>query len=477
MKQLSKIIFALIILNVCLFYNTDATFAETLDCSKTLKSGASGEQVKILQRELNTVSSCGLTVDGSFGSATKTCVLSFQKANSLTQDASVGPATCSKLNEQYLKVTNTEDSTDDLICSSSNNLKAGSTKTTQVKFLQEKLNKTMGCNLKVDGSFGPATTTCVKDFQAKTKLTQDGVVGTGTCTKLKQAYSSRNSSLFYLSSQGNESTLDVRSNLAKGDKNAQVNLLQKELNKVLGTNMSVDGSFGSGTKTHVVNFQNKYNLTADGLVGASTASKLNVEYLKSNTYAVSNTVTSIRESTSTNSNEIAIATYGTVFKVYATTTANNITWYKIKYNGSYAYINSNDTKKNAIVLDISQQLLKLYKNGKLTLEAPVITGKKDHDTPTGRYLLTNSNIRRSVTLRGYNSSGNYYERYVNYWIEFIPTREIGFHDATWRDGSQFYNSGIYKASGSLGCVNMRLDNVKTLYDNIKGNDIYVFVKD
>ena len=140
MKQLSKIIFALIILNVCLFYNTDATFAGTLDCSKTLKSGASGEQVKILQRELNTVSSCGLTVDGSFGSATKTCVLTFQKANSLTQDASVGPATCKKLNEKYLEKTENTDNTtnaDDLICSSSNNLKAGSTKTTQIKFLQE----------------------------------------------------------------------------------------------------------------------------------------------------------------------------------------------------------------------------------------------------------------------------------------------------------------------------------------------------
>ena len=143
-------------------------------------------------------------------------------------------------------------------------------------------------------------------------------------------------------------------------------------------------------------------------------------------------------------------------------------------------------KKDAIALDISQQLLKLYKNGKLTLEAPVITGKKDHDTPTGRYLLTKSNIRKStsteqIKLKGYNSLGKYYERDVDYWIEFIPTREIGFHDATWRDGTQFYDASTYKnsgyPSGSLGCVNMRLDNVKTLYDNIKGSDIYVYVKD
>lgn len=485
MKQLSKIIITVSIFNTCLFIGTNFVSAETLDCSNALKSGATGEQVKILQKELNTVSNCGLTIDGAFGSATKTCVISFQKDNSLEQDASVGPATCKKLNEKYLeKTTNTDDTANanDLICSSSNNLKSGSTKTNQVKYLQEKLNQTMGCNLKVDGSFGPATTTCVKDFQARTKLTQDGVVGTGTCNKLKQVYSNRASSKFYLSNQGNESTLDVRSNLSKGSKNDQVKLLQKELNKVLGTSMSVDGSFGSGTRTHVINFQKKYSLTADGLVGASSASKLNSEYLKNNTYVVSDTVSILRESTSTSSKEIAIATYGTIFKVYATSIVNGTTWYKVKYNGAYVYIRGNDVKKDAIVLDISQQILKLYKNGKLTLEAPVLTGKENHETPKGRHLLTKSNIRKStsteqIKLRGYNSLGKYYERDVYYWIEFIPTREIGFHDATWKDSSLFYNAGAYKTSGSLGCVNMRLDNVRTLYNNIKGSDIYVYVKD
>ena len=79
MKQLSKIIITASIFNTCLFIGTNFVSAETHDCSNTLKSGATGEQVKILQKELNTVSNCGLTIDGSFGSATKTCVISFQK--------------------------------------------------------------------------------------------------------------------------------------------------------------------------------------------------------------------------------------------------------------------------------------------------------------------------------------------------------------------------------------------------------------
>ena len=474
--------------------NITAITQETLlDCTKTLKNKSTGEQVKILQKELNKVMpTCNLTVDGIFGSATSTCVINFQKANSLTADAIVGPKTCQKLNDEYQKITSsinkpiTPSDEIDLICSKDNNLREGSSKTTQVKFLQEKLNKVMNCNLKTDGSFGPATKSCVIKFQERAKISQDGVVGTTTCNKLKLAYNTKVSGNLTISKQDNENTLDVRSNLSYEKKDTQdknqVKRLQTELNKIMSCGLTVDGSFGPATKNCVLKFQDKYNLTTDGKVGASTASKVNVEYLKNNTYVISNKFTSIRENTTTDSKEIAIATDGTVFRVYDTINTNNITWYKIKYNKTYAYINSDDTRSNAVVLDISDQILKLYKNKKLVLEAPVITGKENHDTPIGRYLLTDNNIRKStaknpISLKGYNSYGEYYDKPVDYWIEFIPSRAIGFHDAPWRDGGQFYNKDIYKTSGSLACVNMRLDNVRTLYDNIKGNDIYVYVND
>ena len=64
-----------------------------------LKKGEKGDQVKALQALLIGYGfSCGAkAVDGSFGSATDKAVRAYQKANGLTVDGSVGPATWSKL--------------------------------------------------------------------------------------------------------------------------------------------------------------------------------------------------------------------------------------------------------------------------------------------------------------------------------------------------------------------------------------------
>lgn len=64
---------------------------------KVLKKGSSGAQVKSLQILLNGKGhSCG-EVDGSFGKKTLAGVKSFQTANNLVPDGSVGPATWKKL--------------------------------------------------------------------------------------------------------------------------------------------------------------------------------------------------------------------------------------------------------------------------------------------------------------------------------------------------------------------------------------------
>ena len=64
--------------------------------------------------------------------------------------------------------------------------------------------------------------------------------------------------------------------------------VQKRLKKWGYYTGAVDGINGPQTKAAVKKFQKKYGLTQDGKVGASTASKLNVEYLKNNTYVISN---------------------------------------------------------------------------------------------------------------------------------------------------------------------------------------------
>lgn len=62
-----------------------------------LQKGATGAEVKTLQRLLNaTGCSCG-SVDGSFGNQTHNAVIKFQKKYGLVQDGTVGAATWAKL--------------------------------------------------------------------------------------------------------------------------------------------------------------------------------------------------------------------------------------------------------------------------------------------------------------------------------------------------------------------------------------------
>lgn len=462
------------------FYNGNVLATSTLNCSNTLRYGNSGTQVKILQTELNEVMDCKLVVDGAFGNATKNCVISFQKNNSLTQDAIVGPKSCNKLNELYLKKVSvsTEDET----------LKVGSSGT-KVKDLQKKLNTIMGCNLSVDGSFGNETKTCVVDFQGKVGLSKDGVVGTKTKNKIEEVYNNRANVAF--SKQGDEKTLDCHNNLRKGSYGTNVRLLQTELNKVTDCNLAVDGAFGNGTYNCVKKFQLKYvapdlvtlskkyehtdkdgyylgalteNQIADGVVGASTCSILNSEYLKNNNYIISMEVSQIRDGTSSTSFVIAYATYGMVFKNYGTVGS----YYKIKYNDSYAYIKKSDVSSSAVVVDISNQTLKRYENGKLKMDTIVITGDKNKswDTPQGAFSILSK--ARNIPLM--NNSP------VNFWIAFKGT-DYGFHDANeWRDSGQFYETSPYRYinNGSHGCINMLENDAMLLYGKVEYNTpVYV----
>ena len=55
----------------------------------------------------------------------------------------------------------------------------------QVKLLQSFLNWYGGCDLVVDGIFGPATDKAVRNFQKKNGLEVDGIVGPKTRNKMK----------------------------------------------------------------------------------------------------------------------------------------------------------------------------------------------------------------------------------------------------------------------------------------------------
>ena len=470
MKNFKKIFLIVLLLNISMCFNIHESYAETtLDCTPTLKRGnkdAKGEEnIKNLQKKLNTVMGCKLDTDGSFGAETETCVKSFQKQYSLTKDGKAGKNTCKKLDEVYKKKNTAKEEAkkepSDLTCS--NALKEGS-EGKEVEYLQKKLNKVMGCKLDTDGDFGSSTEKCVKSFQKEHSLTVDGKVGKNTCKKINEIY--ENKTTTKEESKEEPSNLTCSNALKEGSKGKEVEYLQKKLNKVMGCGLDTDGDFGSSTKKCVKSFQKEHSLTVDGSVGRKTCRRLNSEYneivSKNNEYVISKGDTKIREKASSSSKKITTVSYGKVFEVYGT--SGN--WYKIKYNNKYAYINSSEVTKNVIVLDISEQNLKLYKKGKLILDSLVVTGNesKGWKTPTGKYKIS---YKQKAAKPGSKNNDDRvslskYDAYVDYWMPFY--KGYGFHDADWRTADSLADGRTYTTNGSHGCVNMLPEDAKILYN-------------
>lgn len=73
--------------------------------SDYLQSGCSGPLVTKLQKDLNSVTSCSLDTDGSYGPKTTECVKSFQSANGLTSDGIAGKNTLNALSDKVKELT------------------------------------------------------------------------------------------------------------------------------------------------------------------------------------------------------------------------------------------------------------------------------------------------------------------------------------------------------------------------------------
>jgi Putative peptidoglycan binding domain len=70
-------------------------------------------------------------------------------------------------------------------------------------------------------------------------------------------------------------TLPASGSLKQGDTGAEVKTLQQALNAVGTATLTVDGNFGPATTDAVIVFQKANGLTADGVVGPTTAKALN----------------------------------------------------------------------------------------------------------------------------------------------------------------------------------------------------------
>ena len=243
-------------------------------------------------------------IDGIAGPATYEAVISFQRANGLSVDGQVGPATRAKL------LGNPGDGGTD-----SFPLKQGS-KGPYVLYLQNGLWISCINPNGRDGDFGAGTASAVRLFQSRYGLSVDGVVGTATWEKLRSVIRPIQQSLVNhgyntggidgiagentysaviafqkangltpdgMVGSATKDKLGITGNgggsgttsatLRVGSNGSLTKYLQRMLN-VLGYSVSVDGVFGEGTKNAVLSFQNKYGLSADGIVGSGTWKKL-----------------------------------------------------------------------------------------------------------------------------------------------------------------------------------------------------------
>lgn len=156
--------------------------------TSTLKKGSKGDEVKTLQRILNTFNDANLKVDGVFGPATELAVMAYQKKLGVKPDGIWGPKSQKAQSDlenllETLKMQEANDPKPSTLPSTKikgDVLSRGSSGP-KVKALQEALVK-LGVDIAVDGIFGPKTEKAVSDLQAFFKVTEDpsGVVGEHT---------------------------------------------------------------------------------------------------------------------------------------------------------------------------------------------------------------------------------------------------------------------------------------------------------
>ena len=119
-----------------------------------------------------------------------------------------------------------------------------------VRILQYLLNW-YGANLVIDGVFGGSTLRAVQNFQRENNLTQDGIVGRNTWSKLLNIN-------------------PLGEVLRRGSKSSGVLFLQRLLLSYLYPITNLDGDFGPETENAVRAFQTENNLAVDGVVGPNT---------------------------------------------------------------------------------------------------------------------------------------------------------------------------------------------------------------
>lgn len=222
-------------------------------------------KVKQLQDALISLGYLSGTSDGKFGYRTDAALRAFQArefgANSGWDDGKAGEKTLSALYGGKGKKANS------VVAHIGDSLKEGSTGG-GVRATQNKLAD-LGylSSSAVDGSYGAKTKSAVAAFQKTNGLNDDGIAGSATLEKMYSPNAKRNDGS---STATNPPSSTGYTTLKEGDEGEAVEKLQRRLRDLGHYTGSVDGKYGSGTKTAVEEFQMSSGLKVDGIAGPAT---------------------------------------------------------------------------------------------------------------------------------------------------------------------------------------------------------------
>lgn len=215
----------------------------------TYKVGSVSNDVYFLEERLQKLG-YPITPDRVYDDETARIVRIFQRANGLDVDGIAGPKTLTKLYSVTAVVYSQSSSTNDYIY-----LERGS-RGTLVTQVQNRLKELGYYTIRVDGIFGVGTQSAVRAFQRNNALSVTGVVNKETYTAIMDANA--------IGVNANTNTTDYVE-LRQGNRGNAVVRLQARLQALGYYTISVDGIYGSGTRSAVRRFQSRNGISASGI--------------------------------------------------------------------------------------------------------------------------------------------------------------------------------------------------------------------
>lgn len=288
------------------YYGTDIGIVENAPVAEIeesypgvpLRIGDSGNNVKIIQTELNRIARNYPAIpkiaeeNGVFGVDTEAAVRKFQQIFELAPTGEVDKSTWYKIKQYYVGVKNLSDLVSEGVTLSeaqvpfATQLSEGS-QGIGVRTVQYYLNIIAYFNPDLnppplDGIYGPETTAAVKQFQQYYGLPVTGVLNTATWNVLNRIYSE---TVEFLPEgySGDYGKLYPGYFLSEGMSGENVRDLQTYL-ALIGRNFEaipeipVTGYFGTQTRDAVIAFQNAFGIPANGAVGPITWNTIVQQY-------------------------------------------------------------------------------------------------------------------------------------------------------------------------------------------------------